>query len=142
MNNLKHYQCSICGKRLSNPVSMEHGIGPVCRIKQKNLKSKNDAQLNIFANRSNYTYSIEGSIIMIQDLGGYKSVTNDMWSVLYDIRIDENIDPQDYLIMYKDSRGIWDGVEYNDGPSPSFFSLNETICSKAKNKLLLRSLKN
>lgn len=125
--------CRICGKTLTAPVSVELGIGPVCRVEVKN-RIKDEKTLNMFANRSEYDYDIQGSVIAITDLGGMKSVTNDIENVLDDIRIERNIDLSKFKIMYKDSQGIWDGVTPTN--PVSFFPLNERDFSKAKDKLL------
>lgn len=45
--------CCCCGKPLSDPISVSLGIGPVCRVnqKQKMLEEKTG---NIFANRADF----------------------------------------------------------------------------------------
>ena len=101
---------------------------------------------NLFANRSEYEYAVEGNVLWISDKGGMKSVTNDIENVLADIAILEDISSK--RIMYKDSDGIWDEVrakvevkERAGGNSISvteleFLPLTERDFGKAKEKLL------
>lgn len=44
------------------------------------------------------------------------TVTNDIENVIADIATSEEIDPKDYLFLYKDGEGRWDAwdAEYND----------------------------
>lgn len=56
-------------------------------------------------------------LICDQDLGNM-SVTNDIENVVSDIALHEGIDPEDYLIFYKDSLGYWDGW---DASSKDFY---------------------
>lgn len=41
------------------------------------------------------------------------SVTNDIENVVDEICHKEKIVPNRYLIIYRDSNGIWDGFDYN-----------------------------
>lgn len=137
--------CSICGKPLTDPVSMELGIGPVCYVKRKIEEAMNKMD-NLFAPRSEFEYGLEDGILWIRDLGGIKSVTNDMENVLADIVTDLNSHIHDYHIMYLDSMKIWDGIRITRiEASPvkkfkrlgfEFFSINEKDFEKAKQKLL------
>jgi hypothetical protein len=61
--------------------------------------------------KSNYTWKIDQDFLLIEDLDtGNKSVTNDIENVINDIyhEIGEKI--KNYKVIYKDSHGIWDGV--------------------------------
>jgi hypothetical protein len=52
-------------------------------------------------------------ILVIKDLNlGNTSVTNDIENVVNDIAIMESINPADYLIIYKDSEGNYDGWDH------------------------------
>lgn len=125
--------CSKCGKPLTDPISIDLGMGPKCRILYKTLALM--AGENLFANRSEYSYSIRGKVIIIQDLGGFRSVTNDMPNILNDLR-EEGFDLSLWHIIYRDSQGVWDGVI----PSArsrhcDFYSINERDLEHALNKL-------
>jgi hypothetical protein len=65
--------------------------------------------------RSNYTYAIYNGIISIIDLNrGGKSVTNDIDNVIEDICEMESLNPNEQIVVYCDSDGIWDGYSYKD----------------------------
>lgn len=132
-------KCSRCSKPLTDPISIRLGIGPKCRILEKTLQLM--AGENLFANRSEYTYSIHGKVICIEDLGGQRSVTNDMPHILEDLR-KAGLNLSLYQIIYKDSQGVWDGVipskrsRYCD-----FYSINEERLQDALNKLFAMNQK-
>jgi hypothetical protein len=106
--------CSCCGRDLSARESVETGIGPVCRVSHKNLVAR-ERSGNLFANRSEFDYGVKRKTLWIRDLGGMKSVTNDIENVLTDIVADLGIEVvSSKRIIYQDSMGIWDGI------NPSF----------------------
>lgn len=135
--------CVKCGKPLTDPISIAHKLGPVCRL---NKKMENMNNGNLFAARAEYTYDVEGSMLWIEDKGGLKSVTNDIENILVDIAMIQDISKK--KIMYKDTDGIWDGitatiiskkVEGKNSVSISnldFFPITEKEFKKAKEKLL------
>ena len=143
--------CRICGKPLTDPVSVERGISPECGGKFKRGKHK-DQTGNLFAQRAEYDWGVDGHILWIQDRNGMKSVTNDIEFVLGDIF--DSIEKELFkkLIMYRDSMGIWDGIRLanrdcyvgitagNQRNShvdiDDFFSIHETDYQAAKGKLL------
>lgn len=135
----KSATCSKCGKPLTDPVSIAARLGPVCRL---NRKLENMHNGNLFANRSEYDYGIEGDVVWIRDIGELKSVTNDMENVLADISKEHDISRK--KIMYLDSDKVWDGVTATISKSESgsvhvtnlgFFPITETDFLKAKEKL-------
>lgn len=131
--------CYKCGKTLTDPVSMELGIGPVCRLKKKEGEHS-DKTINMFANRSEYDWGIRGEILYITDKGGMKSVTNDVENVLGDIsKVIGFEDMKKMKIMYRDSMGIWDGIRPaingTGVKSVSFFPLTERDFDRAFEKL-------
>lgn len=132
--------CRVCGRPLTNPISIEIGIDPLCRIKQKN-ETMLERTLNIFGSRANYTWSKDGDIIAIVDFNGPgPSVTNDIRNVLRDIAFELAGSPtggslQDYRIIYRDSSGIWDGVHVLSTGEPRFYSIGEKDYQLAKAKL-------
>jgi hypothetical protein len=100
--------------------------------------------------RADYTYQIKEGVLQIIDWDRdphAPSVTNDMFNVLQDIQY-EGVDLTAQPIMYRDSRGFWDGVRVEHGHfldrtallSFGFFSLNEQEeeIARAKLKLLTK----
>ncbi|CCH03546.1 hypothetical protein FAES_pFAES01052 (plasmid) [Fibrella aestuarina BUZ 2] len=85
--------------------------------------------------RADYTYSIEGNIIVIVDLDlGNRSVTNDIENVLADIRTDLG-SLAGYSVIYRDSMGHWDAVSLvND--VVYFYPLNATEREKALSRFI------
>jgi len=69
--------------------------------------------------KSDYKYEIlsKQQIIIIEDLDkGNMSVTNDIENVVEQIFMKEKLSSNDnYKIIYKDSRGKWDGYNQNTG---------------------------
>jgi len=65
--------------------------------------------------RADYIHSLEKyrnriDCIVIEDLNlGSVSVTNDIENVINDISAIEKVNAQQYLVVYKDSTGLWDG---------------------------------
>ncbi|QJD79517.1 DUF6011 domain-containing protein [Spirosoma rhododendri] len=104
--------CSVCGKPLTDPVSIEKGSGPECAGKQKRTELAYRTG-NLFANRADYSWGLEGAVIWIEDNNGPKSVTNDMDAVLTDICHELREEVNYKLVMYRDSRGVWDAVSCN-----------------------------
>ncbi len=149
MNYSKHTDnnskgtCNCCGKPLSDPVSVDLGIGPVCRVQNK-MKEAGERTINMFANRSSYDWGIssDGKVLYITDQGGYKSVTNDMENVLQDISNELSVqDLRGMKIMYRDSMGIWDEVRLSLSDDliikgVSFSPLTERDFNKAFEKIV------
>jgi len=67
--------CNICGKPLTDPISIELGIGPVCYVKKK-LQEAMSRNENLFANRAEYDYGTSDGVLWIRDRGGYTAVNN------------------------------------------------------------------
>ncbi|GAB2571995.1 DUF6011 domain-containing protein [Spirosoma areae] len=144
-------RCRICGKLLTDPVSVERGIGPECAGKYKRSEHA-DKTGNLFAHRAEYSWGVDGHILWIQDEEGAKSVTNDIEFVMGDIFDAIGQQLFNKLIMYRDSMHIWDGVRLanrdcyvgitagNERSSrvdiDDFFSIHETDYKAAKLKLL------
>jgi hypothetical protein len=88
---------------------------------------------------ADFNYSISGNVISIVDLNlGNRSVTNDIENVLRKIEHYHQASIVPYNIMYRDSEGVWDGIN-RDGEHASFFALRETEEGRAREKLLARS---
>jgi|GEM_PF-2091358 hypothetical protein len=142
----RNHTCNCCGKPLTDEISIALGLGPVCRVKRKDLAMA-DKTGNLFANRAEYTFEVDekSKVIAIQDSGGAKSVTNDIENILKDItyhpQYKDNPDlMKGYKIMYMDSMGIWDCVKFeiSNGSISKvrFFPLTEKDFNKAKAKLI------
>ena len=126
-------RCRNCGRELTDPVSINRGIGPECM-----MESKRDqiGQLSMFSARAAYDYSIDGPVLRIRDLGGGKSVTNDIETILSEIEYSEG-DLSLYAIMYRDGEGMWDQVSWSGGRA-EFLLIQESDYEKAKKKLKAR----
>jgi len=86
--------------------------------------------------RSNYTFSIIGNILFIEDLNGAVSVTNDIENVLEFIQQNQLSPPIDsYDVIYRDSDGIIDGILTRDGEFKDFYLIGERDLEKAKLKI-------
>lgn len=110
-------ECIICGRELTNAASIASGIGPECRIKHKN----DDAgQANLFSIRCRYDYRFTGNVLFIEDLGGGKTVTNDIHNVLKEI-IETEGDIDAWRILYRDSYGQFDGIKQKGGKFIGFY---------------------
>ncbi len=76
-----------------------------------------------------YTIHTENKTLAIVDLDkGGMSVTNDIECVVHEIAGIEQINPADYLIVYRDSQGCWDGWNHSDR---SFVALFEKTSEEA-----------
>ncbi len=113
--------CQACGKELSDPVSMQIGLGPVCRMKEK---INDSSQMDIFGS-ADFTYKITEGVLCIIDLNkGRKSVTNDIENVLAIIKQEQPEWRLDSLpVIYRDSRGIWDGIKTVRGHFVDFYPI-------------------
>ena len=88
---------------------------------------------------ADFTYSIVGNVISIIDLNlGNRSVTNDIQNVLRKIEHYDQGSIAGFRIMYRDSEGMWDGIDW-DGHRASFFALRETDEKRARQKPLDRN---
>lgn len=108
--------CYACGKPLSDPFSVEMGIGPVCRGNRRNNEHKK-RDLNVFGNRARYTWGIDGNILWLEDKGTEcRSLTNDIENCLVEIymQLPEGKKLTDYKIIYRDSDREWDGIEITE----------------------------
>jgi hypothetical protein len=91
--------------------------------------------------RSEFTYSMVLNRIEIVDLNrGTASVTNDIENVLRKIEAWHQGSIAGYRIMYQDTDGYWDGVEWN-GEHARFFAIRETDEVAAEKKLLAHQVK-
>jgi hypothetical protein len=84
--------------------------------------------------RADYTHRIEDGILILEDLNlGSISLTNFMEEALTEIAISEELDLTKMKIIYRDSMGDWDGVQWHgQGEYVQFISLNTTDIITAK----------
>src|SRR6516164_6870659 len=86
--------------------------------------------------RAEFTYSMVLNRIKIVDLNrGIASVTSDIENVLAKIEAWHQGSIAGYRIMYRDSDGVWDGIEW-DGQHTTFFAIRETDEAVAEKRLL------
>ncbi len=89
--------------------------------------------------KANYSHETVEEVLCIEDLGPhdmFKTVTNDAENVLEEIK-KELGDDMPPVIIYQDSEGFWDGMEYND-QRVEFYSLNTSDREHAIVKALQR----
>lgn len=145
--NRKHpvqASCRRCNKSLSDPVSVDAGMGYICRHKLKD-KDMKDKEPSLFPCEYHWHTDEKESMLFIEDLDSGKTVTNDIKNVLKTIFEELKTDSQrKWKIMYKDTFGVWDGVSAQIIKSDTgkitisetqFYSINETDFNKAKEKL-------
>jgi hypothetical protein len=85
--------------------------------------------------RSVYSRAVHGNVIAIVDHDGARSVTNDAENVIGDL-VCQGFDLSKYLVIYKDTRGIWDHLLVDrTGRFAGFSSINERDLSAALARL-------
>ena len=113
--------CQICGRQLTNSVSVALHIGPVCRggYQAINLYNPENPQMDAFKTRASWTYEhIEDhNIIAITDqfdpLHPSMSVTNDAEAVIEALAHMEDL--SNTRVIYCDTDGRWDELRVEDG---------------------------
>lgn len=128
--------CQICGKPLTDPVSVNLGIGPVCRLTIKD-KDARDMTGNLFNDRASYGVAIIDGVICITDHDSGRTVTNDAANVIADLARD-GIPLATHPVIYRDTMGVWDELDAVGGTFNGFVSLNETDLTAAIRKALAR----
>lgn len=87
--------------------------------------------------KSRYKYEVIDSVLCIEDLDveGTMSVTNNIENVLNEI-MDNGVIISNKLIIYRDSDGIWDGINCNGRNKPiNFYPLGCNTKEEAIKKL-------
>jgi hypothetical protein len=107
---MEQNSCGICGKPLSNFVSVKLGIGPVCRSKEK-------MHMNLpFEDHAGYkAMTANAQFIYLEDTGHnqFKTVTNDVGYILAGLN-------DGGKRFYKDSFGEIDGMLHRNGVLSGF----------------------
>lgn len=89
------------------------------------------------AARSDYEWGIDRDVVWVRDLDrGGMSVTDNIRHILE--HLNGHVPVKEYLLMYCDSTGRWDGLAYS-GVGADFFPLNETDYGRAILKLRQRA---
>ncbi|MCJ2040848.1 DUF6011 domain-containing protein [Methylobacterium sp. J-059] len=114
MATITNDACRICGKPLSDPMSVELGVGPVCRVTSK-LREVDGRQQDLFGNeRSSYTFEIRGDVVCVTDLDlGGRSVTNDVDRVIEDL-VECLGTLKGKRVIYRNSAGVWDEIKVSE----------------------------
>jgi hypothetical protein len=90
--------------------------------------------------KSNYEWETNGDLLQIVDLNlGGRSVTNDIDNVINEIYQKIGDELKKYKILYRDSEGIWDGVNPTWGIKKcvgcDFYHIGETEIELAIKKI-------
>jgi hypothetical protein len=126
--------CKVCSKPITDPTSVETGMGPICRIGLK-AATATERTLDLFGARSCYTCELVSDVIVIEDLDrGGKSVTNDADEIVHDLA-ENGFDLSCYRVIYKDSMGIFDEIVIRAGRFVGFRSINERTRDAALAKI-------
>jgi hypothetical protein len=85
--------------------------------------------------RSVYSRTVHGNVIAIIDRDEGRSVTNDADNVIDDLTR-QGFDLSKYLVIYRDTRGIWDQLLVDcSGRFAGFSSINERDLGAALGKV-------
>lgn len=78
---------------------------------------------NFNAPRCSYKFRVSGDTLVLYDMDGPRSLTNDMERALAEIANETGLELNGRRIIYEDSEGRWDGVEFHEG-TVRFYSIN------------------
>lgn len=70
-------------------------------------------------------YKNQDVLLIIDHNIGSMSLTNDIENVVEEIEDKEHIDAKNYLIVYRDSAGVWDGWEKSKDKMGQFVLLGQ-----------------
>ncbi|WP_347160326.1 hypothetical protein [Pontibacter chitinilyticus] len=97
------------------------------------MKKQRGTNTEAEAARSDYEWGIDRDVVWVRDLDrGGMSVTNNISAIL--LHVSQHVPVKEYLLMYCDSSGTWDGLTFT-GLTADFFPLNERDYGKAISKL-------
>ena len=113
--------CVCCGRWLTDPISVALRMGPVCRIRQKEIEVRNHS---LFAGCASFTVELVDGVICIVDLDDGPSVTNSAEAVIADVGR-QGFDLS-LPVIYRDTMGVWDRLLVSGGKFSGFASVNET----------------
>lgn len=106
--------CKVCGKPLTDELSMRAGMGPICR------QNAGPRTADLFTSRSDFTVEQDGDVLIIRDLDrGGRSVTNDGDGVIMDLA-KRGLLKDGMRVIYRDSSGEWDEMLHRGGLFSTF----------------------
>lgn len=124
-------KCRVCGKPLSDPVSMALEIGPTCRMKLK-LMEANDMNGNLFGEQAaSFSVDVDEEFVTIIDHDTGRTVTNEARNIIAAL-VGQGIDVDAHLVIYRDTMGVWDRIVTKHGEFAGFESINERDVLMAK----------
>lgn len=85
--------------------------------------------------KDNYTYTIDGRILFIEDTNINTSVTNDIENILASISKMENTSISNFDVIYRDSNGTIDGIHTKDNIFVKFYHIGQKTYHTAKLKI-------
>jgi hypothetical protein len=102
--------CRICGRHLTNPLSIKLGIGPICRggeYSEQGVLDFMHAQVELVTHK-------KGQYIFVRDIGHMtgRSVTNDAEYIVGQLYLDFGLADNE-RIFYEDSEGEIDELKHN-----------------------------
>lgn len=129
-------KCRVCHKTLTDPVSIQAGVGAKCRLSGKAVEA--ELSTNLFP-PANFSFSATNGVLIILDLNqGGRSVTNDIETVLATIK-SRGVGEHWHLAIYRDAYGIWDGITLDENRQfAGFYPLNTTRKSAAITRCLAK----
>ena len=112
--------CKVCARPLSDHVSMQVGMGPVCRA------NAGPPIEDLFNSRSDFEVEVQDRIVTVIDLNlGGRGVTNEAEGVVMDLCRRGILQPGMRLI-YRDSTGRWDEMLWIHNQLSCFAPIGDT----------------
>ncbi|WP_411901389.1 DUF6011 domain-containing protein [Methylorubrum thiocyanatum] len=101
--------CKVCGRPLSDELSMRVGMGPTCRT------NAGPRTPDLFTSRADYSVETDGDVLILVDLDrGGRSLTNDADNVILDLAA-RGFLRDGMRVIYRDSSGEWDELRHRGG---------------------------
>lgn len=126
-----HTHCKVYARPLSDHVSMQVGMGPVCRA------NAGPPIEDLFNSRSDFEVEVEGKIVTVIDLNlGGRSVTTDAEGVVMDLCRRGILQPGMRLI-YRDSTGRWDEMLWIHNQFSAFAPITNRLVTDRDEALAL-----
>lgn len=88
--------------------------------------------------RARYDARVEDGAVVLEDIGGGRSVTNDAEAVVADLAA-RGFDLT-LPVIYRDTMGAWDGIAVRGGAFAGFYSLGAARTDHAAARAALRAL--
>lgn len=108
--------CHACGRPLTDPRSVEAGIGPRCADRARSLHEP-----MLF--RAKYFYELFDDVLVLFDRDcGTMSLTNDIERVLLEVSAELG-ERMPHIVIYRDSEGIYDRVTHRKGAFGRFLPI-------------------